>query len=135
LTGTRSDPNNNSLVIRVDEGGVRLLLTGDAEIEEQTQMLATVGAGGLRSDVLKMPHHGSAYQDPAFLAAVAPAVVLVSVGVRNDYGLPNVPTLDRLAAAGARVLRTDVDGDLAAVRDSGGLAVSVRGKGSGPPSR
>lgn len=135
LTGTRSDPNNNSLVIRVDEDGVRLLLTGDAEIEEQTQVLATVGAGGLRADVLKMPHHGSAYQDGAFLVAVAPAVVLVSVGVRNEYGLPNVPTLDRLAAAGARVLRTDLDGDLAAIRDPGGLAVSVRGKGSGPPSR
>jgi len=62
---------------------------------------------------------------------VRPAVVLVSVGVANGYGLPNVPTLDRLTAAGARVLRTDLDGDLAAVHDAGGLAVAVRGRQPG----
>jgi competence protein ComEC len=131
MTGTRSDPNNNSLVIRADENGVRLLLTGDAEIEEQIEVLAVAGAAAVRADVLKMPHHGSAYQLPAFLAAVRPAVVLVSVGVANDYGLPNVSTLDRLAAGGARVLRTDLDGDLAALHDTGGLAVSVRGRQPG----
>lgn len=59
LAGTRSDPNNNSLVMRADEAGRRLLLTGDAEIEEQAAILAADGAGALRCDVLKMPHHGS----------------------------------------------------------------------------
>ena len=44
LAGTRSDPNNNSLVMRVDEAGVRMLLTGDAEIEEQDAILAADGA-------------------------------------------------------------------------------------------
>lgn len=135
LDGTRSDPNNNSLIMMATEAGVRMLLTGDAEIEEQTQVLATVGPGALRADVLKMPHHGSAYQDPAFLAAADPAAVLVSVGAANVYGLPSVPTLVRLAIAGARVLRTDLDGDLAAVRDNSGLAVAIRGRppGQRPP--
>ncbi|HEY7174563.1 MAG TPA: ComEC/Rec2 family competence protein, partial [Micromonosporaceae bacterium] len=131
VTGTRSDPNNNSLVVRVDESGERLLLTGDAEIEEQTEILATDGAAAVKADVLKMPHHGSAYQDAAFLDAVEPAAVLVSVGVANEYGLPSGPTLDRLAARGARILRTDRSGDLAALRTANGLAVSVRGKPPG----
>jgi competence protein ComEC len=135
VTGTRSDPNNNSLMIRADEAEERLLLTGDAEIEEQTEVLATVGAAALKADVLKMPHHGSAYQDWPFLAAADPAAVFVSVGVDNEYGLPSVSALDRLAAGGARVLRTDESGDLAAVLTSAGLGVSMRGRQPGrrPP--
>ena len=131
VTGTRSDPNNNSLVIRADEAGERLLLTGDAEVEEQSEILAAVGGAALKTDLLKMPHHGSAYQDWPFLAAADPAAVFVSVGVDNEYGLPSVAALDRLAAAGARVLRTDDSGDLAAVRTAAGLGVSLRGRQPG----
>src|SRR5262249_15604826 len=56
---SRPEPHNKSLVVRVDESGERLLLTGDAEIEEQTEILATDGPGAVKADVLKMPHHGS----------------------------------------------------------------------------
>jgi competence protein ComEC len=128
LHGTRSDANNNSLVLRVTVDGVRILLAGDAEGEEQRALLDTALPGGLRADVLKVAHHGSAYQEPAFLDAVHPSVALVSVGRDNDYGHPSVPVLDRLTRGGARVLRTDVGGDLAAVRvGGGGLAVAARG--------
>jgi competence protein ComEC len=124
LAGTRSDPNNNSLVLRAEVAGVRVLLAGDAEVELQQALLAQLGAGAIRADILKLPHHGSAYQHPAFLAAVDPAVVMVPVGAGNPYGHPHPPVLARLASDGARVLRTDTDGDLAAVwRDGGGLAV------------
>jgi competence protein ComEC len=115
-------------VVLAERAGVRVLLTGDAELELQQALLDEVGAGWLRADILKVPHHGSPYQDPAFLAAVAPAVALVPVGADNDYGHPDPAMLGGLAAAGARVLRTDTDGDLAAVRrESGELAVVVRG--------
>jgi competence protein ComEC len=127
LHGTDSDPNNNSLVVRADVGGHRLLLTGDAQTEEQTAILAAVGAPGLRADILKVPHHGSAKQSPEFLDAVRPRVALVSVGADNGYGLPNLPILQRLARGGARVLRTDLDGDTAVVLDHGALAVLRRG--------
>jgi competence protein ComEC len=130
LTGTRSDPNNNSLVVRAETAGVRLLLTGDAEVELQQALLDQVGAGALRADILKVAHHGSSYQDPAFLAAVDPAVALVPVGADNDYGHPDPGLLARLAADGARVLRTDTDGDLAAVRNGAGeLSVMTRPAG------
>ncbi|HWB36297.1 MAG TPA: ComEC/Rec2 family competence protein, partial [Rugosimonospora sp.] len=127
LRGTDSDPNNNSLVLRADIRGRRLLLAGDAQVEEQAEILAAVGAGALRADVLKVAHHGSAKQDPEFLAAVRPAVALVSVGAGNGYGLPNQPVLDGLARSGVRVLRTDLDGACAVVLDHGALAVVRHG--------
>ncbi|SCF45057.1 hypothetical protein GA0070564_11130 [Micromonospora mirobrigensis] len=71
--------------------------------------------------------HASAYQDPAFLDAVRPAVALVQVGVGNMYGHPSPEILDRLARGGVRVLRTDTDGDLAVLTGRGGLAVAKRG--------
>jgi hypothetical protein len=68
-------------------------------------------------------HHGSSYQDPELLDAVDPRVALVSVGTDNSYGHPNPPVLYRLADNGARVLRTDLDGDVAVVSTSDGLSV------------
>jgi len=135
LTGTRSDPNNNSVVLRATVGGRVLLLPGDAEEDEQQTLLDAVGPGGLHADVLKVAHHGSAYQDPAFLDAVSPAVALVSVGAGNAYGHPNPAVLARLVRGGARVVRTDESGDVAAVARGGELAVVVRGHDPGrhPP--
>lgn len=107
--------------------GVRVLLPGDAEVELQQALLEQLGAERLGAHVLKFPHHGSSYQEPAFLDAVAPRVVLVPVGADNSYGHPHPAPLARVAQAGARVLRTDLDGDVAAVLRDGELAVVTRG--------
>ncbi|MEV6812856.1 ComEC/Rec2 family competence protein [Micromonospora sp. NPDC051296] len=123
MRGTRSDPNNNSLVLLATVAGVRILLTGDAETEEQQALREHLPPHGLRADVLKVAHHGSAYQDPAFLDAIRPAVALVPVGAGNTYGHPNEAVLARLSRGGARVLRTDIDGDIAVVLGPSGLAV------------
>jgi competence protein ComEC len=125
--GTRSDVNNNSLVLRARVDGWTVLLAGDAETEEQEAILRASGPAAVRADVLKVAHHGSAYQEPRFVDAVDPAVALVSVGAGNDYGHPNAALLARLGRGGARVLRTDVGGDLAAVAVGSGLAVVARG--------
>ena len=135
LRGTRSDPNNNSLVLNVRVGGVRLLMAGDAEEEEQRALLDQIGAAALRADVLKVAHHGSAYQEPGFLDAVDPVVALVCVGVDNGYGHPNAAVLARLSRGGARVLRTDNDGDLAVVGGRGNRGISVATRGLGPAER
>jgi competence protein ComEC len=127
LTGTRSDPNNNSLVLQTRVRGVRILLAGDAEEEEQQALLEATGGAGLAADVLKVAHHGSAFQDPRFLDVTDPAVAVVSVGKDNRYGHPNAAVLERLSREGARVVRTDRSGDVAAVRARHGLAVVVRG--------
>ncbi|KHD76096.1 competence protein ComEC [Actinoplanes utahensis] len=127
MRGTNSDPNNNSLILRAVLGGRSVLLLGDAETEEQEDLVAGIGAAGLRADVLKVAHHGSALQSPALVEAVDPTVALVSVGRDNDYGHPNAVLLGWIAQGGARILRTDESGDVAAVAVDGGLAVAARG--------
>ncbi|SNQ46893.1 Competence protein ComEC [Frankia canadensis] len=114
LHGTDSDPNNDSLVVSARVGALRVLLTGDVEAVAQRSLRDLPGeATLLRADVLKVPHHGSANQDPAFLAASGARFALVSVGRGNDYGHPAPPTLRTLARAGMAVARTDRDGALA----------------------
>ena len=72
----------------------------------------------MRADVLKVPHHGSAFFDPAFLAAVHARLGVISVGADNDYGHPATSLLAALQRLGAVVRRTDRDGDVAVAGDS-----------------
>jgi competence protein ComEC len=125
-TGTRSDPNNNSLVLRVVNRGITVLLAGDAENEAQHDLLS-LDRSLMRADVLKLAHHGSPYQDPDLLDAVDPTVAMVSAGRDNQYGHPNPALLSRLERDGARVLRTDLDGDVAVVATSSGIGAVVAG--------
>jgi competence protein ComEC len=115
--GDGSTANEASVVLLVQTGGLRMLLTGDVEPEGQAVLARLLP--GLHVDVLKMPHHGSAHQDEPWLLSLDPAVVLVSVGADNDYGHPAESALRPLADAGAEVYRTDQDGDLAVVADGG----------------
>jgi len=140
MSGTRSDPNNNSVIARVAVAGHTMLLTGDAEDEQQRSLVETVEPAALHAEILKVAHHGSAFQDPQFLGAVAPAVALVSVGAGNDYGHPSPVVLARLGRDGARVLRTDEAGDLAVTDDAGRLSAVTHGiepgrrRRRGPPA-
>ncbi|MCU1658654.1 MAG: competence protein ComEC [Pseudonocardiales bacterium] len=122
---TRSDPNNSSLVLRATVGGERVLLPGDAEVEAQQALLAD--GLDLRADVLKVPHHGSAYSWPAFLAAVHAKIAVISVGLHNDYGHPSPLLLAELARLAVPVRRTDHDGDVALVVRDGTLTAVLRG--------
>jgi competence protein ComEC len=124
FAGTNSDPNNSSIVLRVEVGPTTVLLTGDVEPEAQRDLLRR--GVDLRADVLKVPHHGSRHQDPAFLQAVGAAVVVATVGAENDYGHPSELVLGTLRAAGARSFRTDRDGDVALVHRDGRLVVVGR---------
>ena len=64
-------------------------------------------------DVYKVGHHGSrAALDDAVAAALSPRIALVSVGENNRYGHPAPETLERLDRVGARVFRTDEQGDV-----------------------
>lgn len=116
--------NNTSVVLGASTPAGRVLLTGDVELEAQADLLAT--GTDLRADVLKVPHHGSRYDTEEFLAAVRPRVAIVSVGAHNSYGQPSQHVLDTLTEAGARVMRTDLKGDVAVVSGPG-LQVVARG--------
>ena len=101
--------NDSSLVIRIALGRTAFLLTGDVGAATERELLE---AGlDLGSAVLKAGHHGSASStSAAFLAAVQPKAVLVSVGEGNTYGFPSPEVLERCRGAGAGVFRTDIDG-------------------------
>ena len=115
--------NNASIVLVARGPGFSALLAGDAEAEAQRALAPSVPP----VHVLKVPHHGSRSQDPAFFAAARPLISIVSSGKDNDYGHPSPPTLALLRAQGARVHRTDRSGDIAVVRTAGGLSVVARG--------
>ncbi|HEX2901957.1 MAG TPA: ComEC/Rec2 family competence protein [Jatrophihabitans sp.] len=119
LHGTRSDPNNDSVVLLATLAGVRIMLPGDAEIEAQDDLLSS--GVDLHADILKVPHHGSAYSDPAFLRAIKAKLALISVGVNNDYGHPSPLLLSQLDRLGVPARRTDRDGDIAVTEQAGAL--------------
>ncbi|MEV0197964.1 ComEC/Rec2 family competence protein [Nonomuraea sp. NPDC050691] len=124
--GEGSAANNSSVVVHVRWRAGSALLSGDIETEAQDDLLR----GGLLppADILKVPHHGSPRQDPAFFTAVGARAALISVGADNDYGHPAQPTLSLLQRLGARVYRTDHSGDLAVVEREGRLAIMSRGR-------
>lgn len=117
--------NNVSVVLDGTIGNRRFLLMGDIEEEIDPQLLA---AGLPRVDLLKVAHHGSrTATTQAFLDAVRPRVAVASAGAGNPYGHPTRATLERLADAGARVLRTDRDGTVVIGFEPRGLTVRTEG--------
>lgn len=118
-----SEANNASVVLRVRWRAGSILLSGDVETEAQAELLRTTSPA---ADILKVPHHGSARQDPAFIAAVGARAALISVGSDNDYGHPAPPTLALLHRTGARIYRTDQSGDLAIIDTGTTLAITPR---------
>jgi competence protein ComEC len=97
--------NDSSLALRLG-GPLGVLLTGDVEAAAEAALLGDPRA--LASAVLKVPHHGSRTSStPAFVAAVAPRVAVISVGADNRYRLPAPEVEARYRAHGACVLRTD----------------------------
>ncbi|MFI1001457.1 ComEC/Rec2 family competence protein [Streptomyces galbus] len=119
-------PNDASVTLLVRSAGLRVLLLGDLEPPAQQALLRSPAAallGGV--DVLKVAHHGSAYQDPELIRVVAPRLALISCGADNGYGHPAPSTVAALRAGGAVVLRTDRDGALAVSGKGGDLRVAV----------
>jgi competence protein ComEC len=101
--------NNMSCVLRVVAATRSVLITGDIERGAEAQMVALGRAP--KTDVLLVPHHGSRTSStPDFIAAVAPSWVIVPVGYRSRFGHPNAEVLERYRAAGAQLMRTDLDG-------------------------
>jgi competence protein ComEC len=109
--------NNDSLALRITYGVHSFLLTGD--LESPMERLLMADGRPLHADVLKVGHHGSKTStSPEFLAAVAPAVAVISAGFENSFGHPHPTVLGRLGERHTAVLRTDQDG-LVTIRSDG----------------
>jgi competence protein ComEC len=123
--GTNSDPNNDSLVLRLLADGASVLFSGDAEEPAQSEMLRDE-APHLTAAVLKVPHHGGATTLTQFFQSVHARVAVVSVGP-NRYGHPVPEILAELAREGMRVFRTDHDGDVTVEFQGGEVLVRTGG--------
>ena len=99
--------NENSLIMKLVYGDFSVLLTGDAGLPAEAELLAADAP--LAATVLKVGHHGSkGSTGAAFVQAVNPLVAVIQLGADNDYGHPHQDALDRLA--GRLVLRNDIHG-------------------------
>lgn len=105
------DPNDGSIVLRFVYGESELLLTGDAGIPVEDDIM-TSGIC-VRSDVLKVAHHGSKTStSDEWLDAVHPRMAVISVGKDNSFGHPAKEVLDDLSEHGAKTYRTDRNGSV-----------------------
>lgn len=124
---THSDPNNDSIVFRLEYLEDTVMFAADAEVESQQAMLdaseADPAGASVVSEVFKVPHHGGDTSDPEFFDAVHAEVAIVSVGQPNDYGHPVPEVLNEIAATGAQIFRTDEGGDLTVTFSDQGVAV------------
>lgn len=107
--------NNNSIVCKLQYKNFSMLFTGDIEETGEKQILQTYknNLDVLSSTVLKVAHHGSKTSTiKEFVEAVSPKVALIGVGENNKFGHPNEEVLERLKKCGARIYRTDEDGEI-----------------------
>ena len=124
LTPVNEASNDDSLVLRLEDGSVRFLLAGD--IQKKVEQRLVKEEAEIAADFLKVPHHGSKTSStPDFVAAVAPKVAVVSAGEANPFGHPAPGSVERYAQAGVRVLRTDRDGAVTALTDGHALMVTT----------
>lgn len=101
--------NDRSLVMLLQYGEVRILLTGD--IQHVTEHWLAVHRDDLRADVMQVPHHGSKTSTlPDFVRRVRPRDGIISLGAGNPYGHPHPRVLNTLAEQRVRVWRTDIHG-------------------------
>ncbi len=94
LLGTEKNGNDGSLVIQMEYKGKKILFTGDIEKEEEEKMI--LNGVDLKSDILKVPHHGSkSSSSEIFLHAVSPEIAVFTVGLKNTFGHPHQEVVDR----------------------------------------
>ncbi len=126
LTGSGSDMDNNSVVLRVNHHEISFLLTADImEDAERELVRERMGAG---VTVLKVAHHGSdTSTEPGFLAVADPETVVISCGTGNRFGHPDAEVVGRLEEKVGKknIYRTDKQGTIDFVIDGEKLWVET----------
>ncbi len=115
-----TDSNGMSIVMSLKQGNFSALFTGDLPGASDEAVIRVLSFSSF--DILKVAHHGSKNSSSSdFLNAVSPQYAVVSCGEGNRYGHPHNETIERLEAAGSRILRTDEHGAIM-------LSISPSGK-------
>jgi competence protein ComEC len=121
---TATSDNDDSIVLRLVYGSISMLLTGDIEKASEDALL--VSGVNLKADVLKVPHHGSKTSSTeAFIKAVQPQCVVISVGERSRFGHPSQAVINRYREIGARIFQTGRDGTVTVETDGTTINIST----------
>lgn len=116
--------NDYSIVFRLVYGKNSFMFTGDAQVLSEKEMLAK--GYELKSDLLKVGHHGSnGSTSDEFLDVVNPGYAVISCGKGNDYGHPHKETMDKLEQRGVKVYRTDESGTIVCSSDGENISFNV----------
>jgi competence protein ComEC len=114
--------NDESLVLRLQQGRFSALLMGDAGFAVENQLIE-LGVEG--TTVLKVGHHGSkTASSEKFLHKISPEVAVVSVGAGNSFGLPSPETMQRINQQGTVLYRTDRQGTIQVTSDGAGFVIA-----------
>jgi len=112
--------NNFSIVIRLEYGNNSFLFTADAEDVLEVEMLNS--GYNLKSDVLKVGHHGSNTSTTAsFLNAINPKYAVIQLASNNEYGHPSAEVISRLREKNIEIYRNDLDGTIVAKSDGNSI--------------
>ncbi len=112
-TSQSENLNNMSLVVRITYGETAFLLMGDAQSEEEYDLLCTCTPATLSADVLVVGHHGSETSSTYdFVSSVKPSYAIISCGADNEYGHPHTVTLNTFESLKTEIYRTDLLGDV-----------------------
>lgn len=121
---TAPSRNNDSIMLLIRYGEKSFLMTGDIEKEGEAAVLRE--GTSLKSDVVKVAHHGSKSSSvEAFVAAAHPSLAIISVGRTSMFGHPNREVVERWRASGAEVMTTGQQGTISVVTDGHALTVST----------
>ncbi|GEM_PF-6006124 len=124
--GAMRDANNSSIVLRVAFEEIAVLLTGDAETQAEQLILEHFDPSSLRSNILKVAHHGSRTSTTAaFLHAVDPEVAIIMVGDDNSFGHPHEEVIIRLQSREIDIYRTDIHGTIIVTVDFTGFTIDA----------
>ena len=118
--------NNNAIVAKLIYRNFSMLLTGDIEEVAEKEILEIYKQNNiLKSDILKVAHHGSKTSSTEeFLKKVNPKIALVGVGKNNTFGHPNSEVIERIKTYGAKIYRTDQNGGISiCVNRSGNIKI------------
>jgi competence protein ComEC len=88
------------------------LFTGDIEHDAEIDLIHHYGYS-LKSDVLKIGHHGSSTStSEIFLSYVNPRFAIISLSLKNRYGFPDQEVINRLIRYDVTIYRTDLHGTI-----------------------
>ena len=113
--------NNLSAVIKITYKNKKFLFMGDAETESENDIISDVSA-----DVIKIGHHGSnTSSGQSFINKVNPEYAIIMVGNNNQYNHPYQIIIDRWTEIGAKIYRTDINGNIIISSDGNSIDINL----------